>query len=111
VSVRRIIRSEETTNAKALEILRELASRSQLSEEQRKTLDYLEKVVKRRGDEAEALVRHLMERFGFTRVTAVQLVNLSIDSLEELRVVLSYLEKREYSDSELKEILKLLTGQ
>ena len=52
-----------------------------------------------------------MERFGFTRVTAAQLVNLSIDSLEELRVVLSYLEKREYSDSELKEILKLLTGQ
>jgi len=111
VSVRRIIRSEEVTNAKALEILRELASRSQLSEEQRKTLDYLEKVVKRRGDEAEALVKQLMERFGFTRVTAAQLVNLSIDSLEELRVVLSYLEKREYSDSELKEILKLLTGQ
>jgi len=109
VSVRRIIRSEEVTNAKALEILRELASRSQLSEEQRKTLDYLEKVVKSRGD--EALVKQLMERFGFTRVTAVQLANLSIDSLEELRVVLSYLERREYSDSELREILKLLTGQ
>jgi DNA-directed RNA polymerase subunit F len=111
VSVKRIRRSEEVTNARALEILRELATSTQLSEEQRKTQDYLEKVVKRDAEDAEALVRQLMEKFGFTRVTAIQLVNLSIESLDELKTVLSYLERREYTDNELREILKLLTGQ
>jgi DNA-directed RNA polymerase, subunit F (EC 2.7.7.6) len=111
VSVKKIRRSEEVTNARALEILRELATSTQLSEEQRKTLDYLEKVVKRDAEDAETLVRQLMEKFGFTRVTAIQLVNLSIESLDELKTVLSYLERREYTDNELREILKLLTGQ
>jgi len=111
VSVKKIRRSEEVTNAKALEILRELATSTQLSEEQRKTRDYLEKVVKRDAEDAEALVRQLMEKFGFTRVTAIQLVNLSIESLDELKTVLSYLERRDYTDNELREIFKLLTGQ
>jgi DNA-directed RNA polymerase subunit F len=111
VSVKKIRRSEEVTNARALEILRELATSTQLSEEQRKTRDYLEKVVKRDAEDAETLVRQLMEKFGFTRVTAIQLVNLSIESLDELKTVLSYLERREYTDNELREILKLLTGQ
>jgi len=111
VSIKKIRRSEEVTNAKALEILRELATSAQLSEEQRKTRDYLEKVVKRDAEDAEALVRQLMEKFGFTRVTAIQLVNLSIESLDELKTVLSYLERRDYTDNELREILKLLTGQ
>ena len=111
MSVKKIRRSEEVTNARALEILRELATSTQLSEEQRKTQDYLEKVVKRDVADAEALVRQLMEKFGFTRVTAIQLVNLSIESLDELKTVLSYLERREYTDNELREILKLLTGQ
>ncbi len=111
VSVKKIRRSEEVTNARALEILRELATTTRLSEEQRKTQDYLEKVVKRDATDAEALVRQLMEKFGFTRVTAIQLVNLSIESLDELKTVLSYLERRDYTDNELREILKLLTGQ
>ncbi len=111
MSVKKIRRSEEVTNARALEILRELATTTRLSEEQRKTQDYLEKVVKRDVADAEALVRQLMEKFGFTRVTAIQLVNLSIESLDELKTVLSYLERREYTDNELREILKILTGQ
>ena len=111
MSVKKIRRSEEVTNARALEILRELAKSTQLSEEQRKTRDYLEKVVKRDTADAEALVRQLMEKFGFTRVTAIQLVNLSIESHDELKTVLSYLERRDYTDNELREILKLLTGQ
>lgn len=111
MSVKKIRRSEEVTNARALVILRELATSTQLSEEQRKTRDYLEKVVKRDAEDAEALVRQLMEKFGFTRVTAIQLVNLSIESLDELKTVLSYLERRDYTDNELREILKLLTGQ
>ncbi len=111
MSVKKIRRSEEVTNARALEILRELATSTQLSEEQRKTQGYLEKVVKRDAEDAETLVRQLMEKFGFTRVTAIQLVNLSIESLDELKTVLSYLERRDYTDNELREILKLLTGQ
>lgn len=111
MSVKKIRKSEEITNAKALEILRTLSTTTQLSEDQRKTLDYLEKVTKRKPDEAESIVKKLIEKFGFTRITAVQLTNLSIESLDELKLILSYLEKREYSDSELKEIYKILTGQ
>jgi DNA-directed RNA polymerase subunit F len=109
--VKKIRKSEEITNAKALEILRELASSTQLSDDQRKTLDYLEKVVKRDKEVAETLVKHLMEKFGFARITAIQIANLSIESIDELKIILSYLEKREYTDSELKEIFKILTGQ
>ncbi len=111
MGVKRIRKSEELTNAKALAILRELASTTQLTEEQRKTLDYLEKVAVRTPEEAENIVKQLVEKFGFTRITAIQMANLRIDNIDELRTVLSYLEKREYSESELKEILKVLTGQ
>jgi len=111
VSVKKIRKSEEITNAKALEILRELASSTQLSDDQRKTLDYLEKVVKRDKEAAETLVKQLIEKFGFARITAIQIANLSIESIDELKIILSYLEKREYTDSELKEIFKILTGQ
>jgi len=111
VSVKKIRKSEEITNAKALEILRELASSTQLSDDQRKTLDYLEKVVKRDKEEAETLVKQLIEKFGFTRITAIQIANLAIESIDELKIILSYLEKREYADNELKEIFKILTRQ
>lgn len=111
MSVKKIRKSEEIPNATALAILREVAATTQLSEEQRKTLDYLEKITKRTREESEKVVRQLVEKFGFTRITAIQLVNLSIDSVEELKTVLSYLERREYSEGELKEILKILTGQ
>ncbi|MGB9704339.1 MAG: RNA polymerase Rpb4 family protein [Pyrobaculum sp.] len=111
MSVKKIRKSEEVPHASALAILREVATTTQLSEEQRKTLDYLEKVTKRTRENAESLVKQLVEKFGFARITAIQLVNLSIDSVEELRTVLSHLERREYSDSELREIFKLLTGQ
>ncbi|MCI4446813.1 MAG: DNA-directed RNA polymerase subunit F [Pyrobaculum sp.] len=111
MSVKKIRKSEEITNAKALEILRELASSTQLSDDQRKTLDYLEKVVKRDKEAAETLVKQLIEKFGFARITAIQIANLAIESIDELKIILSYLEKREYTDSELKEIFKILTGQ
>ncbi len=111
MSVKKIRKSEEITNARALEILKNLAATSQLSEDQRKTLDYLEKVVKRDAETSEALVKRLMEKFGFAKITAIQLVNLSIETLEELKTLLPYLEKRDFSESEIREIFKTLTGQ
>lgn len=107
--MKKIRKSEEVTNAKALEILRSLAATTNLTEEQRKTLDYLEKITKRSSEESEAVVRRLIEKFGFTRITAIQLVNLNVESLDELKLLLTHLERREYSDAELKEIYKILT--
>lgn len=112
MSARRIRKIEDITNAQALKILRDLTAIRQLSEDQRKTLDYLEKVTKRNPGEAEELIRKLVDKFGFAKITAIQLVNLSINSASELRLLLSYLERREYSDSELKEIFEsLVRGQ
>ncbi|MEM4775926.1 MAG: RNA polymerase Rpb4 family protein [Pyrobaculum sp.] len=109
MGVKKIRRSEEVTNARSLEILRALATTYTLSDEQKKTLDYLEKTVKRTSSESEQLVKRLMEKFGFTKITAIQLVNLSIESIEELKFLLTHLERREYSETELKELYKVLT--
>lgn len=108
VSIKRIRRSEDLTNAEALRILKELAARRELTEDQRRTLDYLEKTAKQ-GD--REVVRRLMEQFGFARVTAIQLANLAPDSPELLRAILSHLDRREFSEADVKEILKILQGQ
>ncbi|MFB6490461.1 MAG: RNA polymerase Rpb4 family protein [Thermoproteus sp. AZ2] len=108
MSVKKIKRSEDVTNAKALEILRALAQSTELSDVQKKTIDYLEKVVEAPADAAEAKVNELVSKFGFARVTAIQLVNLSPQTLDELKYLLSLLERREFSEDELKEMFKIL---
>jgi DNA-directed RNA polymerase, subunit F (EC 2.7.7.6) len=108
VSVKRIRRSEDITNAKALEVLRKFSQSFELSDFQRKTLDFLEKAVSMPADSAEAKVGELISRFGFARITAIQLVNLMPEDVEELKYLLQMLERREFSDDEVREMLKIL---
>lgn len=108
VSIKRIRRSEDLTNAEALRILKELAGRRELTEDQRRTLDYLEKAAKQGGREA---VRRLMEQFGFARVTAIQLVNLAPETPEMLKALLSHLDRRDFSEADIREMLGILQGQ
>lgn len=107
MSVKKIRRSEDVTNARALDVLKSLAQGAELNEIQRKTMDYLEKVVKT-GDSAEAKVSELISKFGFARVTAIQLVNIMPEDLDELKTLIQLLERREFSDEELKEALAIL---
>jgi DNA-directed RNA polymerase subunit F len=108
VSVKRIRRSEDVTNAKALEVLRSFSQSFELNDVQRKTIDFLEKVVTIPADSAEAKVNELISRFGFARITAIQLVNLMPEDVDELKYLLQMLERREFSDDEVKEMLKIL---
>jgi DNA-directed RNA polymerase subunit F len=108
VSVKRIRRSEDITNAKALEVLRKFSQSFELSDVQRKTLDFLEKAASMPADSAEAKVGELISRFGFARITAIQLVNLMPEDVEELKYLLQMLERREFSDDEVREMLKIL---
>lgn len=108
MSVKRIKRSEDVTNAKALEILKKFAQSFELNEMQRKTIDFLEKSVTLSAEEAEAKVNELMSKFGFTRITSIQLVNVMPESIDELKALLQMLERREFSDEEIKEMLKVL---
>lgn len=107
MSVKKIRRSEDVTNARALDVLKSLAQGAELNDIQRKTMDYLEKVVKT-GDSAEAKVGELISKFGFARVTAIQLVNIMPEDLDELKTLIQLLERREFSDEELKEALAIL---
>ncbi len=108
MSVKRIRRSEDVTNARALDILRKFSQSFELNEMQRKTIDFLEKVVPSNADAADAKVNELVSRFGFARITAIQLVNIMPDDAEELKTILQMLERREFSDDEIKEMLKIL---
>ncbi|MEL9990423.1 MAG: RNA polymerase Rpb4 family protein [Thermoproteus sp.] len=108
MSVKRIRKSTDVTNAKALQVLKEFSQSFELNEMRRKTIDFLEKVTPTPADAAEAKVEELISRFGFARVTAIQLVNIMPEDVDELKALLQMLERRDFSDDEIKEMLKVL---
>ncbi|CCC82692.1 RNA polymerase Rpb4 family protein [Thermoproteus tenax] len=108
MSVKKIRKSEDITNAKALDILRAFSQSYETTEVQRKTIDFLEKVTAIDANAAESKVEELISRFGFARVTAIQLVNILPEDVEELKMLLQMLERREFSDDEIKEMLKII---
>ncbi|MEZ0248305.1 MAG: RNA polymerase Rpb4 family protein [Thermoproteus sp.] len=108
MSVKRIRRSTDVTNAKALEVLKQFGQSFELNEMQRKTIDFLEKVASTPADAAETKVEELISKFGFARVTAIQLVNIMPEDVDELKALLQMLERREFSDDEVREMLKIL---
>ncbi len=108
MSFRRIVRSEEVTNAEALEILSSIGVTTDV---QRSVMDYLGKFSKVvSGEEARRLVDELVSRFGLVRTTAIQLVNIMPETADELRMVLELLERREFSQDELEEMVRLMDG-
>ncbi len=108
MSFRKIVRSEEVTNVEALEILSSIGVNTEV---QRSVMDYLGKFSKvASSDEARRLVNELVSRFGLVKTTAIQLVNIMPETAEELRVVLELLERREFSQEELEEMVRLMDG-
>ncbi len=108
VMSKRILSSEDVTNAEALRLLEEALQKFESSSpEVDEALAYLRKFVKLDADKARELVNELVSRFGIARMTAIQIVNIMPRHVEELKVILG-LEKREFSEKELQEMLELI---
>ena len=105
---KRIISSEDITIPEALKLLEEALSKyeseSEIIEE---ALAYLRKFAKIDPESARALVQELVSKFGIARMTAIQIVNIMPKHVEELKTILG-LEKREFSEKELQEMLEVI---
>ncbi|MFB6469801.1 MAG: RNA polymerase Rpb4 [Vulcanisaeta sp. AZ3] len=109
--VKRIINSEDISMAEALRIIEEKVVSSGVTNDEfiNNTLDYLRKFSKVDPDKAKELVLELMKKFGLTRLTAIQIVNIMPQTVDELRMLLST-ERREFSDNDIEEMINLLKG-
>jgi len=74
---------------------------------QRRVLDYASKFSRTNTEEAEILVKSLVEQFGLEEEEAIQLVNCMPESVEEIRMFLAG-GRKIVETSKLQGILKLL---
>lgn len=77
---------------------------------QKRTLDYTTKFAKEEADKAKKLKKQLEEEAGLSEEEAVELVNISPKSVEELRTFTSGWRKL-LSTETLEKILKILHGK
>ena len=74
---------------------------------QRRVLDYASKFSRTGSEEAEILVKSLVEQFGLEEGEAIQIVNCMPESVEEIRMFLAG-GRKIVETSKLQAILKLL---
>ena len=84
---KRIISKTEIPMAVVARILAE--QESALSPLQMRTLSYVRKFSKLTAEQAELLVKKLMDEYGLTREEAVQVADICPTEVDELRAVLS----------------------
>ena len=77
---------------------------------QKRTLDYTTKFAKEEADKAKKLKKQIEEEAGLSEEEAVELVNISPKSVEELRTFTSGWRKL-LSTETLEKILKILHGK
>ncbi|NPA23732.1 MAG: RNA polymerase Rpb4 [Crenarchaeota archaeon] len=105
---KRIISVEDITIPEALKLLEDMLSRYGISEvEVSEVLTYLRRFSKTDAESAKKIVEELVSKFGIARMTAIQIVNIMPKYVEELRTILG-LEKREFTDEELQEMLNII---
>lgn len=105
---KRISDYEDITNAEALAVLRKILATYGPSPKLEASMEYLSKFSKISSDDAKNLVKELEEKFGLTKVTAIQLVNIMPQSIDEIKSIISS-EKGEFKNEELQEILDILS--
>ncbi len=105
---KRISDYEDITNAEALAVLRNILATYGSSPKLETSMEYLSKFSKTSSDNAKNLVKELEEKFGLTKVTAIQLVNIMPQSVDEIKSIISS-EKGEFKNEELQEILNILS--
>lgn len=105
---RKAIREQLLTVPQVKRILESIGE-EKLDQFQRRLLDYSYKFSRIDPEEAEALVKSLVEKFGLEEEEAIQIVNCMPESVEEIRVFLAG-GRRIVETSKLEGILNLLDG-
>jgi len=103
----RILKERLLTLAEVKKILEERGTKGELSYVQRVTLDYATKFSQLPVEKTVEAVKKLVETFGISESTAIQIVNAVPKSVDELRVFLTN-EQKIFTEDELSEFLKIL---
>ncbi|MFP3211024.1 MAG: RNA polymerase Rpb4 family protein [Thermocladium sp.] len=104
---KRISNYEDISNAEALAILRSIIANYGSSPKLDAVLEYLSKFSKVSNEDAKNMIKELEEKFGITKITAIQLVNILPKSIDEIKSIISS-EKGEFKNEELQEMLNIL---
>ncbi|MBS7249757.1 MAG: DNA-directed RNA polymerase subunit F [Candidatus Freyarchaeota archaeon] len=103
----KILKERRLTLAEVKKILEERSMKGELSYIQRVTLDYATKFSQLSVEKSIEIVKRLIENFGVSESTAIQIVNAVPKSIDELRVFLTN-EQKIFTEEELNKILKIL---
>jgi DNA-directed RNA polymerase subunit F len=85
--VRKALRERMLTVPEVKKVL-DMIGEEKLDQFQRRSLDYASKFSKVAEDDAETLVKTLIEQYGLDEEEAIQIVNCMPKSIEEIRVFL-----------------------
>jgi len=103
---RKALREQSLTTPQVKKMLESLGE-EKMDQFQRRVLDYASKFSKTSTEEAEMLVKSLVEQFGLEQGEAIQIVNCMPESVEEIRMFLAG-GRKIVETSKLLGILKLL---
>ena len=103
----KILKERLLNLAEVKKIWEERSSKGELSYVQRVTLDYATKFSQLSVEKSSEIVKKLIENFGISESTAIQIVNAVPKSINELRVFLAN-EQKIFTEEELVEFLKTL---
>jgi len=103
---RKALREQPLTVPQVKKMLESLGE-EKMDQFQRRVLDYTSKFSRTSPDEAEMLVKTLVEQFGLEEEEAIQIVNCMPESVEEMRVFLAG-GRKIVETSKLLAMLKLL---
>jgi len=103
---RKALREQSLTVPQVKKMLESLGE-EKTDQFQRRVLDYASKFSRTSPEEAEILVKSLVEQFGLEEGEAIQIVNCMPESVEEIRMFLAG-GRKIVETSKLQAILKLL---
>jgi len=103
---RKALREHSLTVPQVKKMLESLGE-EKLDQFQRRVLDYTSKFSKTSTEEAEMLIKSLVEQFGLEEEEAIQIVNCMPESVEEIRMFLAG-GRKIVETSKLQGILELL---
>jgi len=100
----KILEVKELTLPEVKKLLEERGKVEELNRMQRVTYDYLSKFSKLDADSAIKLKRELVEEHSLSLFSAIQIVNIMPETIEELRTILAK-EGKVFTEDDLKNIL------
>jgi len=102
----KVVEASRLSIPEAKKILEKRMGEEDVTSSQRSIYEYLSRYVKVDADRAVEIIKFLEEKFGFDEFTAIQIVNIMPETVEELRILLP--KDRYVSGEEASKILSVL---